>query len=266
MLFRSDTDYMNYNHRKSLEESGDTAALEESNKKRRHFLAGTDFCDFANKVVYSDKIKDWTFRVTGNIVYTYSEKTGKYYQSYEVNKIYRIDDDTEPTCDVTIPFYFAEGFIDKASVEETGKAIMSGYTQFYDSNTKKNWFCPVALIIRGDSDVINITEEVLNNFEDCEICKTVLSCQAINGAQRRDVNIEDLDPKIQKAIKAGIMSEAQAIRNAGGQVYGEQIQEMRFNKIIKDSESTVYTLEDCMARPHNEEEPVDIFADSDDDI
>jgi hypothetical protein len=262
-IFTVDTDY--FAHRKELEEAGDTEALEESNKKRRHFLAGTDFCDFAKKVVYSDKIKDWTFRVSGNIVYTYSEKSGKYYQSYEVNKIYRVDPNTEPTSDVNIPFYFAEGFMDKDSVEETGKAIMSGYTQFYDQNTSTNWFFPLTLVMRDDADKIDLMEELLSEFEDSEICKAVLSCQAINGAQKRDINISDLDEKTQKAIKAGFMSEAQAIRNAGGQVYGDRIQEIRFKEIVKHSEPTVYTLENCVEKPHKKEEAVDIFGESDED-
>ena len=261
-IFTIDTDY--FAHRKELQEAGDTAALEESNKKRRHFLASTDFCDFAKKVVYSEKIKDWTFRVSGNIVYNYSENTGKYYQTYEVNKIYRVDNDTELVCDVNIPFYFAEGFMDKDSVDETGKALMSGYTLFYDSSTKKNWFCPVTIVMRGDSDVVDLTEELLNNFEDSEVCKVLISCQAINGAQRRDVRVEDLDERTQKAIKAKLMSEAQAIRNAGGQVYGDKVQEMRFKEIIKHSEPTAYTLEHCIEKPHVIEEVADIFGDSDD--
>ena len=74
-----------------------------------------------------------------------------------------------------------------------------------------------------------VKKELLSEFEDNEICKAVLSCKAINGAQKRDINVEDLDERTQKAIKAGVMSEAQAIRNAGGQVYGERIQEMRFD-------------------------------------
>ena len=261
-IFTIDTDY--FAHRKALEEAGDTAALEESNKKRRHFLAGTDFCDFAKKVVYSDKIKDWTFRISGNVVYTYSEKSGKYYQAYEVNKIYRVDENTEPTCDINIPFYFAENFMDKDSVDETGKAIMSGYTQFYDQNTSSNWFFPLTLVMRDDAEKINLMEELLSEFEDSEICKAVLSCQAINGAQKRDINVSDLDEKTQKAIKAGFMSEAQAIRNAGGQVYGDRIQEIRFKEIVKHSEPTVYTLDNCVEKPHKKEAPVDIFGNSDD--
>lgn len=264
-VFTIDTD--TYAHREALKEAGDDVALAESNKKRRHFLAGTDFCDFAKKVVYSEKTKDWLFRVNGNIVYTYSEKTGRYYMSYEVNKIYRVSEDVEPTTDVSIEFYFADGFMDKESIEDTGKAIMSGYTPFYDQNTEKNWFCPLSLVMR-DVENVDLTEELLSEFEDNEICKAVLSCKAINGAQRRSIDVSDLDEKTQKAIKAGLMDEVQAIRNAGGQVYGDVIQELRFDKIVKHSESTVYTLEKCMERPHKEEENVDIFGseDEEDDI
>lgn len=264
-LFTADTDF--YAHRKELEKNGDTEALEASNKKRKHFIAGSDFCDYAKKIVYSDKINDWMFRVSGNIVYTYNEKTGRYYQAYEVNKICRVNNDAEPTTDINMEFFFAEGFMDKSNIEETGKAIMSGFTPFYDQNTKKNWFCPVVIVNRDDAEKVNITEELLNNFEDAEICKAVIKCQAINGAQKRDIKIEDLDERTQKAIKAELMDEKIAIRNAGGQVYSERIQEIRFDKLIENSEPTVFTLENCKEKPHKAEEVVDLFAnDGEDDI
>lgn len=267
-VFTIDTD--TYSHREALREAGDTAALEESNKKRRHFLVGTDFCDFlTKKVVYNEKIKDWMFRVNGNIVYSYSEKTGKYYQSYEVNKIYRVDESAEPTADVNIEFYFAEDFMDKDGLEDTGKAIMSGFTPFYDQNTQENWFLPLSLVMRDEKEKVDGFEEILSEFEDNEICKAVFSCKAINGAQKRSVNLEDLDEKTQKAVKLGLMSEAQAIKNAGGQVYGDVIQELRFDELVKNSEVTAYKLEDCVAKPHKkevEDDSVPFDVDEDDDI
>ena len=48
-LFTIDTDY--YQHRKELEDAGDEAGLTESNKKCRYFIAGSDFVDYAKKVV-----------------------------------------------------------------------------------------------------------------------------------------------------------------------------------------------------------------------
>ena len=257
-VFTVDTD--TYSHREEVKQSGDAKAIEDSNKKRKHFLASSDFCDWTRKVIYSDKVKDWTFRINGNIVYSYSEKTGRYYSSYEVTKIYRVDDNAEPASDLSIEFFYAENFMDKESVEDAGKAIMSGFTSFYDSTTKKSWFAPISLVMRDTKDKVDITEDVLSEFADNEICKAVIACQAIDGAQKVDIKVTDLSEKVQKAIAAGIMDEKTAIRNAGGQAYGDKIQEIRFDEISKAGEATIFTLEDCMTKPHKEEE------NSDDDI
>lgn len=262
-VFTVDTDTRE--NRAMLKESGDEQAYAESVKKEKHFLAASDFCDWAKKVVYSEKAKNMVFRIQGNIVHSYSEKTGKYYSAYEVNKIYRVDENTEPYSSANIEFYYAEGFIDKEYVEENGKAIMSGFTPFYDSATKKNWFAPISLVMREDKDTVDVTEDVLSDFDNSEICKATLACKLIDGAQKVDIKVSDLSEKVQKAIAAGIMDEKTAIRNAGGQAYGDKIQEVRFEKISKSSEATAYTLEDCMKKPCKEEESVDIFADSNGD-
>jgi hypothetical protein len=262
-VFTVDTDTRE--HREEVKNSGDAKAIEDSLKKEKHFLASSDFCDWAKKVVYSEKAKDMVFKIQGNIVHSYSEKTGKYYSAYEVNKIYRVDENTEPYSNASIEFYYAEDFMDKEYVEENGKAIMSGFTPFYDSVTKKNWFAPISLVMREDKDVVDVTEDVLSDFDSNEICKTTIACKVIDGAQKVDIKVTDLSEKVQKAIAAGIMDEKTAIRNAGGQAYGDKIQEIRFDKISKSSEATAYTLEDCMKKPCKEEENVDIFADSNDD-
>lgn len=279
-IFTIDTD--TYQNRKELEENGEDEALEASKKKCRHFIAGTDFVEFARKVVYSDKIKDWTFRVRGNINYSYSEKTGQYYASYEINKIYRVDDSVEPTSEVNMNFFFTEGAVDSNSYDETGKAVVSGYTPFYDSNTKKSWFCPVGLVLRGETDEkgkkkLAVWEKVFDKFEDDEVRKINLACQKINGSQRKDIKLEDLDEDTQMNIEAGLITLQDAIRDAGGQMYGDVVQEIRIEKLgrgsSKGSETTAYSVDDVTTKPHKEEEKVeavddeiDIFEDDDDDL
>lgn len=263
-VFTVDTD--TYSNRKALKESGDEEGLAASEKKRKHFIAGTDFVEWARKVVNSDKIKDMMFKVQGSIDYRYNEKDGKYYSTYEVNKIYRAEDDVEPKSEANIHFYFTENFIDKESVTEDGKAILSGHTQFRDSKIKGDWFCPITLVMReNDMEIVDGTEEVLSAFDDTEVCKAVLTCKVIDGAQKSDIQVTDLDEKTQKAIRLGLMDEKQAIKNAGGQMYGPKIQEFRFDSIVKQSEPTAFTVDDLMVVPHIEEEEVDIFAGSDDE-
>ena len=261
-VFTVDTD--TYANREALKKSGDETAYAESVKKRKHFLANTDFCEWTKKIVYSEKVKDMVFRFNGNIVYRYNPNDGKYYSSYEVNKIYRVDENTEPSSNLNIEFFYADGFMDKEYIEESGKAVMRGFTPFYDTTTKKSWFTPIELVFRGDANKADVTEECMASFDDNnEICRAVLSCKAIDGAQRVDIKVTDLDERTQKAIAAGIMDEKTAIRNAGGQAYGDRIQEIRFDGIVKMGEPTAYTLDDCIQKPHKEEEQVDIFSDDD---
>lgn len=263
-VFTVDTD--TYSNRKALKDAEDVEGLAASEKKRKHFLAGTDFIDWTRKVVNSDKIKDMMFKVQGSIEYSYNEKTGKYYSTYEVNKIYRAEDDAEPKSEMNVHFYFTENFMDKESVADAGKAVLSGYTQFRDSKTKADWFCPIALVMReSDMEIVEGTEEILSDFGDNEVCKAVLSCKVIDGAQKTDIQVTDLDEKTQKAIKLGLMNEKQAIKNAGGQAYGPKIQEFRLDSIVKQSEPTVFTEEDLTVAPYMKEEEVNIFNDSDDE-
>lgn len=255
-VYTVDTD--TFSHRQELEESGDAAALEASKNKRKHFLAGTDFCEYVNKVVNSDKAKDWKFRVTGNINYTYSAKNDTYYATYEATKIYRVDDDKEPSSEVNMDFYFTEGAMDDSVFEETGKAPVIGYTMFYDNTTKKNWFCPIDLVIRNNVKGWN---HIFNKFDDDEVRRIGLVCQKVDGAQKVDIKLEDLSDEVRENIEFGLITEADAIREAGGQMYGDNVRELRVIGLAKGyskgSETTVYTVDDLMKRPMKEEPKMD---------
>lgn len=281
-IFTVDTD--TFNHRKELEEAGETEALEAANKKRKHFLAGTEFCEYVNKVVNSEKTKDMKFRVNGNVTYRYSEKNDQYYSAYEVTKVYRVDDDTPVSSEVNIEFYFAENAMDASNYEETGRAIVNGFTPYYDPSLKKTCYCPVALAMRFGTDEDGLKrikgwQKTFNKFEDDEIRKVNLACQQIDGAQRVAITYDDLDDDTKENIDFGLTTLEEAIRDAGGNTFGDKIQEIRIEKLgrgsTKGSETTVFTLDDMTKKPfkeeasveedENEEEKVDLFASDDED-
>lgn len=276
-------DLETFNHRKELEEAGETEALEAANKKRKHFLAGTEFCEYVNRVVNSDKTKDMKFRVNGNVTYRYSEKNDRYYSAYEVTKIYRVDDDAEVSSSVDMEFYFGEGAMDASDYAETGKAIVSGFTPYYESSLKKTCYCPVTLALRFGTDEAGLKkikgwQKIFNKFEDDEIRKINLTCQQIDGAQRIAICYEDLDDDTKENIEFGLISIEDALRDAGGTMFGDKIQEIRIYKLgrgsSKGSETTVYTMEDMIKKPLKEDvveedddnENYDIFDTEDDDL
>lgn len=269
-VFTVDTE--TYKHRKELEEAGETEALEAANKKRKHFLAGTEFCEYVNKVVNSEKCQDMKFRVNGNVTYRYSEKNDQYYSAYEVTKIYRVDDDAEVSDEMNINFYFTEDAMDSTDYAETGRAIVNGYTQYYDSSVKRNCFCPITLAMRFGTDengmeTLAYWNDIFTEFEDDAVRHIGLKCDEINGAQRVQVTYDDLSDKLKRAIKVGAKKLEDALREAGT-VMGEKIQEIRIvglGRGVDGSETTAYEVEDLMKKPFKEEPVMDLFAEDDED-
>ena len=276
-VFTVDTE--TFAHRNTLEESGDTEALAAANKKRKQFLAGTEFCEYVNKVVNSEKTKDMKFKVKGNITYRYSEKNDQYYSAYEVTKIYRVDDDEDVSSEVNVEFYFAENAMDASDYEETGKAIVNGWTPYYESSLKKTCYCPITLALRFGTDADGLKtikgwKKTFNKFEDDEVRKVNLKCQQIDGAQRVAITYDDLDDDTKENIDYGLITLEEVIREMGGNMFGEKIQEIRIEKLgrgsSKGSETTMFTVEDMNAKPvsvvvEETEEKVDLFAGNDED-
>ena len=276
-VFTVDTE--TFAHRKALEESGDTEALAAANKKRKHFLAGTEFCEYVNKVVNSEKTKDMKFKVNGNITYRYSEKNDQYYSAYEVTKIYRVDDDADVSSEVNVEFYFSENAMDASDYEDTGKAIVNGWTPYYESSLKKTCYCPITLAMRFGTDADGLKtikgwKKTFNKFEDDEVRKINLACQQIDGAQRVAITYDDLDDDTKENIDYGLTTLEDVIREMGGNMFGDKIQEIRIEKLgrgsSKGSETTMFTVEDMNKKPvsavaEEDEEKVDLFAGNDED-
>lgn len=264
-LFTIDTD--TYSHRKEVEESGDDKAIEESYNKKHHFIWNDDFVESAKRLVYSDKISDMTFKVMGNIQYNYSESKDKYYARYEVTKIYRVDA-SDYRSEVNVNFFFNKDAFTSDKYVDGDKVIVNGWTPFYDSMTHKNWFAPISLVLRcgGDNGEkrFNGFKKIFTTFEESEVRNINLCCEAINGAEKVDITIDDLDDDTKNNIECGLITLDDAIKEAGGTMFGDKIQEIRISKLGRGSfsgaEDTMYSTNDCTAKPHNEaEKELDIF-------
>ena len=261
-IFTADLD--SNGNRRALRDSGDKEALNESYEKRHHFLAGTDFCTFVNDMLNNAELKDVKFKVKGNVNYNYSDSTGKYYDTWEVTKIYMADEDDEPTSELTMDFYFDENAFDDSMFEENGKVNINGYTDFYDNATKKKWFRPVTIITR---DKVAAWKKKFTKFEDDEVRMIGVICQKINGAERVALTLKDLPDEVQESVADGLISEEKAIRDAGGYVAGNTVREIRLEGLKSGysggSKTTGYSAIALTKTPVKEEVVEDIFDDDD---
>ena len=264
---------LTYDEREALEKDG---KAEEAQKKNHQFLEKTEYAELVKRVVESGKYTDAKFRILGTMEFQYSSKSGQFYRTLSVDKMYRVPNDTPCKAEMTINAFYTEGAVDDDSYDETKKMFFNCYTDQYFSSVKGNRFVPMTLVINGNGDEKQAAgfKKILSKFEDeATVRKVGLICTMIDGAEEQAITYDDLDEDTRDNIDMGLISLEDAIKGVGGTMMGQRVTEYRVKSLAKNSskggEPTVYSEDDLRKLPVVEavEEVIDIFAgDEEDDI
>lgn len=241
-------------------ESEIAAELEKSKKKRKEFISEKDFIDHIKKVIESGKYKDKLFDIKGEIVSELNKNTGEFYTKYKPNKIYLAALDAEPMCEAEFKIYYGSDGLDALSVEEKGKYYLNGYTFEYNSDTKKNDLpVPVTLVLNKENPDREKWDKIASKFvkyftvDGDEFKEIGLKVKMLNGAQKEELKIEDLDEETQENIELGLITIEDVKRELGiSNVYGDRIQEYQIDGLMngysKGAVDTTYVADDFVVK------------------
>ena len=252
----------------NLEEAKE--ALEKSQAKRKEFLSEWDFAEYMIKVCNSDKLKDKLFTITGTYDVQYNAEKDRFYTTYHVNRITLAAEDAEPTTELKVDLFYGEDAWDDSGLEETGKVLVNGWVNYYDSNLKKNGFQNVAIVIREDNE--KKRNALKRKFTVDEGIKQIgLTLSVIEGAERVELTVDMLSEEDREDLECGLVEWDDLKKAYGSSVVGDKVSELRFASLTAKknvAQDTIYGIEDmCPAREDvsedNDEEIVDIFVDSD---
>ena len=261
-----------------IESEADVNAELEKSKKRRHeFISEWDFIDFIKKVIDSGKYSDKKFFIRGNGEYQYSDKNQRVYESYVPNRIYLAADDAEETSTATINILFNSESLDDMSVEEKGKYYVNGYMMEYESNRKDNIAVPITITIPVPSDDADEktkkkAESLKHKFmvDDDKFYEYGAICNMLNGAQKIEITEDMLTDEQKDDLECGLITMDDIREELGGNVYGERIREYQLAKpargFTRGRQETIYTTDDMVIKPLEEELPdgvEDLFDDDD---
>ena len=247
-------------------------AIKASEALRFEFISEMDFIDKLKEIVESGKYERKMFRVRGTAEYSYNEDTQTVYQNYVPNRIYLADDDAEPYSTGTFELLFCKDSVLPVA-EDDDKYFINGWTMNYVNSSvrKGNIPCPTVLVIPiGDTEAEKKkSKKILSKFEvtDDGIYQYGVTVDMLNGAQREQIKLEDLDPDVQEEIELGVYTLADYIKDSGGSVFGERVREYRFVKpsrgYVRDGvKETGYTRDDMEIKPlETEEDDEDLFKD-----
>lgn len=255
--------------RKTAEESGDVAAIETSKKKHKTFITAIDFVKWLDKVTSNDKTKDWIWKVTGEVEYSYSK--GNWYRIFVPRRVYHVDPATEQQCIGTIKTFFTAGCVN----EDDNNFYFNTYTQYYDQQCKKNCFTPMPLVISKEHPKAKGFQKLFSKAEGNEVRELGVNVVYINGAQRVEITEDMLSDEQKELLEMNMITMDDIRKELGGTVYGEKKTETRIDGIARGytggSKETVYQTEDTMKIPMKDEpkevvdDEIDIFADDDED-
>ena len=256
--------------RKTAEESGDEAAIDASKKKHKIFITAIDFVKWLDKVTSNEKTKDWIWKVTGEVEYSYSK--GNWYRNFVPRRVYHVDPATEQQCIGTIKTFFTEDCVN----EDDNTYYFNTYTQYYDQQCKKNCFTPAPISIPKTHPKAKGFAKLLSKAEGDEVREFGINVIYINGAQRVEITPEMLSDEQKELLEMNMITMDDIRREIGDTVYGDKKTETRAEAIARGytsgSKETVYNSEDLVRIPMKDEpkeEEIDIFGsedDSDDDI
>lgn len=260
-------------------ESQISEAIEKSNKKRHEFISEWDFLDFIKRVIDSGKYSDKKFFIRGNVVCSYSEKNERVYENLVPNRIYLANDDAEEKSMATINLVYGAEALDDISVEETGKYFVHGFVMSYDNNRKANIPVPTIIVIPAATDEDEKAKKKVSVLckkfvvDDDTYKEFGVVVDMLNGAQKAEITEDMLTDEQKEDLECGLIEMEDIIKEMGGSVYGERVQEYRFNKIArgfsKGRNDTVYTSDDMVIKPIEEELPEeveDLFKDEKDEL
>lgn len=252
--------------RKDIEESGDAAAFEASKKKHKTFITAIDFVKWLNKVTSNEKTKDWIWMVTGEVEYSFSK--GNWYRNFVPRRVYHVDDTTEQKSIGTIKTYFSEGCVDDDN-EDT--IVFNTFTQYYDSQCKKNCFTPAPLVIPKSHPRAKGFQKVFSKAEGSEVRELGVNVIYINGAQRVEITQEMLSDEQKELLEMDMITMDDIRKELGSTVYGEKKTETRLDAIARGytsgSKETVYEISELSKLPTKvapKEEAVKTMDDDDD--
>lgn len=245
-------------HRKELEESGQDEELAKSKKKRKEFIHAADFVDYLKKVLDSEKSREMVFRVIGNIEFSYSSNTDQYYRTFVPQKIWRVESDTEQTCEGSLKLYFTEGAVDD---DEAGNYFFNTYAQYYDTNVKTNAFVPISFKIAKDHPKAKGFKTLFNRVDGDEVKELGVTVAFINGAQRVTLTEDMLSDEQKELLDLGMTTLDEIRAEMGGSVYGERVTENRLTGLMrgysKGVVETAYEATDLIKKPVKVEEKID---------
>ena len=117
---------------------------------------------------------------------------------------------------------------------------------------KGHEFCPITFVMHEEKQAKAFEKRILGSLEEADYYSVMVTCDYINGAEKKDITLEDLTAAQREDIDCELVTLDELKKQLGGKVYGEAVNEIRYKSYnVKNGISaTSYTDEDMEEPKH----------------
>lgn len=207
-------------------------AYQDSCSKRTEYIAEVDFVDALKEIIDGGAYTDKTFRIDGDMEYSYNEETQQFYESYVPRTV--VLSTEEPKSIGRYKVMYGEDSIDDLSKDELGKVfVKTWHREYLNTQTRKgNYYVPMSVVVLAkDIDEKELTAKLKPfNVTGEKLYEYPIVVDMVNGSERTTITYDDLSDDEKEMVDYGFVSLQECIREHGGTVFGERIREMRYLK------------------------------------
>lgn len=247
---------------KTMEEANE--CLKAEINKKHSYIAEYDFAEFMTKFITSNYNRDTLYKVTGTYDISYNE--GRFYTTYHVTRIVKAEDNEEPRAQLpNLKVFISKDFIDDESAEDTGKAFIRGWLEYYDSGVRENGYSPISIALYGDEKKYNFFKRKTADLDDDAIAIYGMKIDIINSTSFREITEDDLSDEEKEDIEFGIRTFESIKASRSGRVAGDRLSELRFVTLV-DGKLTETDKTISMMNPAKKVDVVADLTDDDEDL
>lgn len=227
----------------------------------KKYIFSYDFFNAMVKIVTSGKFANKLVRIGGSYEISYSENKHQFYKVFTPNRFELVSNDkvdtTEEYFELNFPFIYNNNVMTVNSDGTNTNYEFNGYVGYYDSNYKMekkkgHEFCPITFVMHEEKQAKAFEKRILGSLEEADYYSVMVTCDYINGAEKKDITLEDLTAAQREDIDCELVTLDELKKQLGGKVYGEAVNEIRYKSYnVKNGISaTSYTDEDMEEPKH----------------
>lgn len=203
----------------------------ECSQEKYSYISSYDFVLKLRELLDCNGFGTQNYVITGEIECNYSmNKDGDwvYFKKYTPRSIYLADAEEMPIATAKYDFYYdVTNYM--GEVEENGDVSVFGYTPYYDRSARGTYYYPITLCLKKDYEKSEPLKNLLAlDGNEGDIAVVGATVEVYNGVTREKITEEDLTPGEIRAIKSGVKTLEQIVKDNGGYINGSKVRKFYF--------------------------------------